>query len=135
MVALRCVWKRCLALLCSLDVRLPASRTAGGRLHPISSQVIPCGYLDCIVARGGRWTQEAQKTRRTVVRLAFVVSGGYLSFRALRTWSLRVAAGAAALHSLAHWMFASLHLPLAALTVAVSQAKAFHALSKARPGR
>ena len=35
-------------------------------------------------------TQEAQKTRRTVVRLAFVVSGGYLSFRPLRTWSLRV---------------------------------------------
>ena len=32
---------------------------------------------------GDRVTLEAQKTRRTTVRLAFVVSGGYLSFRAV----------------------------------------------------
>ena len=83
MVALRCAWKRCLALPCSLDVRLPASRTAGGRLHPISSQAIPCGYLDGLLARRDRKTLETQKTRRTAVRLAFVVSGGYLSFRAV----------------------------------------------------
>ena len=109
--------------------------TDSKQLHPIISQVIPCGYLDSIVARKERWTLEAQKTRRTVVRLVFVVSGGYLSFRALRTWSLRVAAGAAAFSSLCLSSSGSLHLPLAALTVAVSQAKAFHALSKARPGR
>ena len=95
MVALRCAWKRCLALPCSLDVHLPASATGGGRLHPISSQAIPCGYLDGLVARRDRKTLEAQKTRRTIVRLAFVVSGGYLSFRALRTWALRVGPGAA----------------------------------------
>ena len=65
------------------QLRFAASATGSGRLHPISSQVIPCGYLDSIVARRERWTLEAQKARRTVVRLAFVVSGGYLSFRAV----------------------------------------------------
>ena len=69
------------------------------------------------------------------MRLAFVVSGGYLSFRALRTWSLRVAAGAAAFSSLCLSSSGSLHPALQALTVAVSQAKAFNALSEARPGK
>ena len=123
MVALRCRGSGFLILPCSLDVRLPASATAGGRLHPITSQVIPYGYLDGLVARRDRKTQEAQKTRRTVVRLAFVVSGGYLSFRALRTWSSCVARGSAAWDSLCLSSSDSLYPALQALTVAVSQAK------------
>ena len=83
MVALRCAWKRCLALPCSLDVRLPASRTAGGRLHPISSQAIPYGYLDCIVARGGRQSTASTQKQHPFGCCFCVVSGGYLSFRAV----------------------------------------------------
>ena len=112
-----------------------SAATGGGRLHPITSRVMPCGYLDGLVARRDRKTLEAQKTRRTIVRLAFVVSGGYLSFRALRTWSRCVADGAAALRSLCLSRGPSLYHPPDALGPPVSQAKAFHAFPEARPGR
>ena len=78
----------------------------------------------------GRETLEAQKARRTAVRLVFVVSGGYLSFRPLRTWSLCVGPGGPSFSSLCLSISPSLLRPLDAVGPDVSQAKAFHALAR-----
>ena len=50
------------------QLRFAASCTAGAHRRCVSSQAIPYGYLDGLVARRDRETQEAQKTRRTIKR-------------------------------------------------------------------
>ena len=57
-----------------------SAATGGGRLHPITSQVIPCVYLDGLVARRDRKTLEAQKQDALLcVLLLWYPAATYLS--------------------------------------------------------
>ena len=62
---------------------LAVSSTGCARAPCVSSQVIPYGYLDCIVARGGRQSTASTQKQHPFGCCFCVVSGGYLSFRAV----------------------------------------------------
>ena len=102
---------------------LAVSSTGCARAPCVSSQVIPYGYLDCIVARGGRQSTASTQKQHPFGCCFCVVSGGYLSFRALRTWSLRVGPGGPSFSFLCLSISPSLLRPLDAVGPDVSQAK------------